>query len=255
LEKKGIYSSQTALDVGSWLMTWVGFIFDLVGGFLLLNKRTYWIGMLFFVPFNLTNSFLFNIGSFPYAMLSTSLLFLPQHYWSRITNLFKTTPRVADKQHLVKGLLATFITIQVLVPLRHFFIEGNVIWTGEAKLYSWHMMSAATSVKVEKFYIKAIPPGGDQQYTYPIELENYLNQDQIRNFAKFPVLAPQFAKFVKKEMEIDGYTQVEVYSEIYCSKNGKPLKPIVDPYVDLSNVNIMYMQHNPWILLYLDEGL
>lgn len=255
LGKKGIDASQTMRDIGSWLMTWVGLFFDLLGGFLLLNRRTFWIGMLFFVPFNLTNSFLFNIGSFPYAMLSTSLLFLPVVYWTKLNALFTPISREQINDKPMKAFLASFIVIQLLIPLRHFMIDGNVIWTGEAKLYSWHMMSAATSVKVEKFYIKAIPPDGEEQLLYPIQLDQYLNVEQIRNFAKFPILAPQFAHFAKEEMEIDGYTQVEVYGEIYCSKNGKPLKPIIDPYVDLTKVSVKYSEHNEWILLYLDEGL
>ena len=85
-------------------------------------------------------------------------------------------------------------------------------------------------------------------------MAKYLNKNQIRNLSKFPNSAPQFARFIEYEMTIDGYTEIEVYSEIFVGRNGKLLKPIVDPNQNLLEVETSYWSHNNWILLYLDEG-
>ena len=36
--------------------------------------------------------------------------------------------------------IAVWIAVQLLLPLRHFAIAGNVHWTGEGSRFSWHMM-------------------------------------------------------------------------------------------------------------------
>ena len=35
--------------------------------------------------------------------------------------------------------LAAWILVQILVPLRHFLIPGNVAWTAEGQRFAWHM--------------------------------------------------------------------------------------------------------------------
>jgi hypothetical protein len=142
----------------------------------------------------------------------------------------------------------------LLTPLRPFFINGNSYWTGEGKLYSWHMMSGASTLSVETFVVVAVPPNEEKEHSYPLRFDKYLNKEQIRTIGKFPIVAPQFAKFVKKEMEIDGFTKVKVFFNVFSSKNGKPLKPLIDPNADLSVIQTKFWAHNDWILLYLDEG-
>lgn len=250
LEKKNIELSQNTLGFLSNIMTWGGLWLDLIGGFLLLWRRTFWLALLLLIPFNLVNSFLFNIGSFPYAMLGTLVLFLPLSCFKKIS--FSAQQFPVQKWKLV--MLSCFVLLQLGIPLRHFLIDGNVIWTGEGKLFGWHMMSSTTSYDTKYFYAHAIPPDGKSAATFPIDLELYLNQDQIRCLSKFPFVAPQFAEFAKRELEIDGFTEIKIYGEVFASKNGKPLKPIIDPYQDLTAVNTDCLRHNSWILLYLDEG-
>lgn len=256
MTRKGIDLSSYWLQVSSFLMTWGGLLFDLVAGFLLLNRRTFWWILPFFLFFNLSNSYLFSIGSFPYAMLGTLTLFLPKSVYSRlkVENRVEEKPLGATSRKWILICLGIFISVQLILPFRHFLIKGNVFWTGEGKLYAWHMMPGVVSLHTETFYVVAKAPNAIHKEMFDVELAKYLNMNQIRNLSKFPISAPQFARFIEYEMTIDGFTEIEVYSEIFVGRNGNRLKPIVDPKQDLLKVDVSYWSHNNWILLYLDEG-
>lgn len=58
-----------------YLMSWGGAVFDLSVPFLLWNKRTRLLAYLFVCIFHLMTAFLFNIGMFPYIMMSCTILF------------------------------------------------------------------------------------------------------------------------------------------------------------------------------------
>lgn len=256
VNRKGIEMSSSWHDISSFLMTWGGLFFDLTAGFLLLYRRTFWWILPVFILFNLSNSYVFSIGSFPFAMLGTLALFLPKSIYQRLKFENQTEEKLITplNRKLTLMCLGVFISIQLLLPFRHFLIKGNVFWTCEGKLCAWHMMSGAVSLHADNFYVVAKAPNSENKELINVELAKYLNKNQIRNLSKFPNSAPQFARFIEYEMTIDGYTEIEVYSEIFVGRNGKLLKPIVDPNQNLLEVETSYWSHNNWILLYLDEG-
>jgi hypothetical protein len=256
MNKKEITISSYWLDVSSFLMTWGGLFFDLTAGFLLLNRKTFWVILPFFILFNVSNYYMFSIGSFPFAMLGTLALFLPGSIYKRlkVASEIESKPLTVRKRKVTLICLGVFISIQLLLPFRHFLINGNVFWTGEGKLYAWHMMSGSVSLHAEKFYAVAKAPNSENKELFEVELRKYLNKHQIRNLSKFPNSAVQFAKFIEYELTLDGFTEIEVYSYVFVGRNGKPLKRIVDPNQDLLEVETRYWSHNNWILLYLDEG-
>lgn len=259
MSKKEIYLSHSTLQMYAWFTLWFGIGIDLFTGFLLLHRKTIIFALLLLVPFNILNAYLFNIGSFPYAMLSALLLFFPKKWFDYIFKqiTFKFEP-VESKVPIASNwkifFIALFVFMQTSLPLRHFFIEGNAFWTGEGKLYAWHMMSGVTHAENNGFIVTAMSPYTNEMEQHTIDLKKYLSNPQIRALSKFPFLAYQFAQLVKYEMESEGYSELKVYSSLYLGKNGKKTKPVISPFTNLLEVDISYTSHNDWILLYLEEG-
>src|SRR4030095_14499402 len=64
-------------EFGAMFFTYGGLLFDLLTPFFLISGTMLWLIVPLFVFFNLMNSWLFTIGSFPPLMLAALLLFVP----------------------------------------------------------------------------------------------------------------------------------------------------------------------------------
>ncbi|MDX1547324.1 MAG: HTTM domain-containing protein, partial [Rhodothermales bacterium] len=132
-----------------YLFSYGGLLLDLLVVPLLLWKRTRLAGYLMALTFHLMNAHLFQIGIFPWFMIGATLLFFePERFrpilrWQQ--RLGAPAPpgpprRVPERiRRLVPGLLAAWMAVQILVPLRHWLYPGNVSWTEEGHNFSWHM--------------------------------------------------------------------------------------------------------------------
>lgn len=63
--------------------------------------------------------------------------------WRAATPLRAEQPLTQQRHVLARPmatLLAGWVVVQVLVPLRHFVIPGNVHWTNEGGRFAWHML-------------------------------------------------------------------------------------------------------------------
>jgi len=250
----------------SMLITWGGLFFDLLIGGLLLWRRTLWIAFVFVVGFNMTNALFLRIGTFPYTMLLSFVLFIPPvelaafinkrigNRFEKISNEILPNPNKSTLfQTFILAGLAVFICFQLLFPLRSLLMDGSVFWTKEGKLYSWHMMSGSSDV-----YAKMSVVEMDNSKTLELEYsellpENFLSSRQVKTLGVWPILIPQFARFLKKEAEAAGFKNVEIRGEILLARNKRPFVPIVDPNIDLAGVKTTYWGHNEWILRYSDE--
>jgi hypothetical protein len=145
-----------------WAVCWGGFLFDFLISWLLTNRRRrirYLVGFPAAVCFNITNKILFGIGVFPYAMISSLVLFLPPAapavWFERCHHDFgfaasTTGPRVGNyvrggggglrRRRAVAAAVCGFCLLHLAVPLRHLLLyAGNPSWTEEGHLHSWHM--------------------------------------------------------------------------------------------------------------------
>ena len=81
--------------------------------------------------------------------------------------------------------------------------------------------------------------------TESVDLEKYLTTKQRRNLLK-PDGVWQFTQKLKKE-----YTEkeipIEIYARVKVSLNGRKPAFLVDPKLDLTNINFDYFGHNEWI--------
>lgn len=79
--------------IGAYFFSYMGLLFDLTVGLFLLSSRTRRLILLAIVPFHCINHLLWDIGSFPFVMLSGTVLFFPPDSVEKGVNHLKQLPR------------------------------------------------------------------------------------------------------------------------------------------------------------------
>ncbi|MFC4722648.1 HTTM domain-containing protein [Geojedonia litorea] len=214
---------------------------------LLLWKPTRKWAFIISIVFHLFNSFVFQIGIFPYMSLALCLFFFEPKTIQQVF-LKKKTYYEGDEVILPNHkkpfvvILTLYFIIQIALPLRHWFIKDDVLWTEEGHRLSWRMMLRSRSgITNFKVIDKA------SKVEIPIKLEDYLTAKQIRNVKTKPDMMWQFAQYLKRSYAKNGL-DIEVYVNSYLKVNDNPIKPFINPDVDLANVKWEPFKHSSWIL-------
>jgi vitamin K-dependent gamma-carboxylase len=134
--------------------------------------------------------------------------------------------------------LALWVSIQILLPMRHFVIEGNPSWTEEGHRFAWHMKLRSESCN-EQFYFE------DSTTGEKVEVNGmpYLESWQRSKVSARPQLVIQYASFLNEINQGES-----VFADIECSLNGAPRRRLIDPDVDLTQVQFKDWKKNDWIL-------
>lgn len=230
-----------------------GIAFDMLIVPMLLWKRTRTLAFVASLIFHLFNAITLQIGIFPFFALSFGVFFYPPE---KMRSIFfrkkpvldlENEPVYQSKSVLLYFFLPYFI-LQIILPVRHWFIKGDVLWTEEGHRLSWRMMlrsrSGYTNLTV---YDKKT--GKSLRYQTLVKLTD----KQYKTVSDKPDAIWQFAQIIKKkyaEKDID----VSIFAETFVSINQKPMKQLIDPKTDLANVKWNYFFHNDWVLLYDNEG-
>ncbi|MCF4100361.1 HTTM domain-containing protein [Gillisia sp. M10.2A] len=229
-------------------IAWFGFFFDLLIIPMLLWKRTRLGAFLAAIFFHLFNSFIFHIGIFPYLSLAFILFFFPSKninkWFLRSKKEFydKKEVVVPSAHKLISGMLILWLIIQVMLPVRHWFYQDDVLWTEEGHRLSWRMMLRAKSGRT---HFKVVEKGTSD--TIYIDKNKYLSRKQRGAVSSKPDLIWQFSQRLKKEYAAQG-KEVEVYVDSKVSVNGRPYERFIDPKVDLGNEKWHHFKHHSWIL-------
>jgi len=222
-------------------------VLHLVGAPLLLWRRTRLAVFLLYAAFHTANHFSFNIGIFPWLTLFGTLVFFepdwPRRVWQWLTSrpaavqqdaATAAAPAVvpAPTRRLVSGMLAAWLALQVLVPLRHLLYPGNVSWTEEGHRFAWQMMLREKSGAVA--FTVTDPASGRSWHP---DLLDYLTLRQIRKMATRPDMLLQFSHYLAADLEREhNLPRVEVRVLTAVSLNGRPPVAMLDPDRDLAAV-------------------
>ncbi len=229
-----------------YTIAYVGILFDALIVPLLLWKRTRNIAFFASIFFHLFNSFVFQIGIFPYLSLAFILFFFPT---KTIHKIFLRQKPYYDQEEVIvpeyrKPFVAVFIIyfiVQIGLPLRHWFFKDDVLWTEEGHRLSWRMMLRAKSGRTT---FKVIDTRTNLEI--PIQIEDYLTTKQQRTVSTKPDVIWQFAQRLKK-MYADKGVDVKVYVNASVRVNGGDLNQLIDPEVDLANVKWHPFKHSEWL--------
>lgn len=230
-----------------YILAYGGILFDGLVIPLLLFKPTRKYIFFISIFFHLFNSFVFQIGIFPYLSLAFSLFFFTPETIQKLFLKKKLFYNEADviipnyKKPLVV-LFSMYFIIQIGLPLRHHFIEDNVLWTEEGHRLSWRMMLRCKSGRI-KFHAKNKTTGKNIY----INLNDYLTKKQKRLVSTKPDVIWQFTQRLKKKFKAEG-KDVAIFVDCKIKVNGKPYKKLINPKVDMASVDWYFFKHNDWIL-------
>ena len=239
-----------------YIMSWGGAFFDLLIVPLMLWRKTRKYAFMVAVCFHLTNVSIFGIGTFPWYSIAMTALFFDPSVFRKLPVLRKKLPpyqpinfAVALRpayRHTVAAFLGLYVLIQLAIPVRQYFYEGNTSWTEAGHNFSWHMMLRSKSGTVE--YKVVIPSEDKIEFVNP---RDYVTNHQYGRMIGKPNMILELAHHIADKYREQGYQDVEVYADCRLSFNGRPYLPFIDKTVNLA-AEKRSLRHYSWVL-HLEE--
>lgn len=230
-----------------------GILFDLLVVPMLLWRRTRWVAVVLSVGFHLFNSIVFQVGTFPYLMIGTLVLFFPPEQVRQW--FFKSKPAldtktldisstpITLKDKIVLSVLSLYFIIQLILPIRHYAYPGDVMWNEEGHRYAWRMMLRSKSGNIS---FKVI--NNETKEVFKVRPTEYVTPKQAWSIAIHPDMAWQFVQVLKKDYAKKGMTDISIYANSKVRINNRPYKTFIDPEYDLAKTEWHYFTHIEWIL-------
>jgi len=228
-------------------IAYAGIAFDLLVVPLMLFKRTRTVAFIASLIFHIFNSVTLKIGIFPFFALSFAVFFFPPDKIRKV--FFRKKPQTEQRSYTPEAkvifyyFFVPYLIIQVLLPLRHYFIAGDVLWTEEGHRLSWRMMLRSRAGDTE---FKVVDKATGKEVFYSTYTE--LTPKQRTGMNTRPDMIWQTAQRIKQHFA-QQHTDVAVYAHTRVSINGGPYRDLIDPKVDLAAAEWDYFFHCPWILL------
>lgn len=224
-----------------------GILFDLLIVPLLLIRKTRSMAFFAAIFFHLFNAIFLHIGIFPFFALSFTVFFYPPDFMRKI--FFKRKPILEEteinyetKLTLLWFFIPYFI-IQLALPIRHWFIPHDVLWTEEGHRLSWRMMLRSRQAIT---HFRIIDKETDDLILY--DYRKNLSDKQQNFVAANPDGIWQMAQIIKKEFA-DKNQDVSIFVDSQVSINGGMYQQFIDPNVDFATAKWNYFGHDEWILI------
>lgn len=228
-------------------IAYAGILFDLLIVPLLLFKKTRTIALAASLSFHLFNAIFLQIGIFPFFALSFSLFFYPPEKIRKL--FFKNKLSIEEpiaynysRKRIFLYFLIPFLFIQLLLPLRHHLIEGDVLWTEEGHRLSWRMMLRKRDGFIN-FKIKNNDTGEITSYDY----HKNLSPKQANTLATKPDFIWQYCQRIKQEYS---GKNISIFIDCKNNINNGEFKTLIDPKQDFAKAKWNYFWHNEWVLLH-----
>ena len=238
-------------DFGIALGAYGAILLHLVGAPLLLFRKTRLWVLGSYALFHLMNHFVFNIGIFPWFTLFASTLFLDPDWPKKCLNRFTGQPIASQpnkafdhsfttRHWIVLLVMGGWLLLQITVPLRHWTLPGNVAWNEDGHRFSWRM-----KLRTKRGSAIYTVIADDQRWQ--INPREYLTKKQHRKMVCIPDMLLQFAHFLEDEWQRKGQAPTSVTVKANCALNGRQRQPMVDPELNLLEINSNQLA-SEWIL-------
>ena len=224
-----------------YFVSYSGLLLDLLMVPMLLWRRTRGLAIALAAAFHLSNAWLFNIGVFPFLSIAMTLLFVDSRWHRKVLRLGPAPDRSVTNVRASRWIAAPliiYVTLQILIPFRHWLYPGPVHWTEEGHRFAWHMM--LRSKRGDAYFIVKDPAGK----LWRIDPGEILSGRQDQKMAAHPDMLLQFAHYLRDRAKP---AEVSVYAVSYVSLNGRKRALLVDPEIDLTKVQ-RDLRHAEWIL-------
>ena len=241
--------------------TYIGLLFDLLIGPLLLLKRTRLFAIIVAILFHLINFFTFilangEIGFFPFVMITTLILFIDSNKLESYK--LKPNARLLYRQPYVKKmsiLLLFFLIIQIILPFRHVFFKGYVDYNGIGQRFSWRLKNMYKEPKTPgliEFTVLTLNNDTVSSFNlYNIENANIILTDRQRtNLIYYPNIIPVFAKKIENHFQglINNYDfDFIIKGRCEIEFMGRKSEFLFDPNIDLTKASNSTYKTNTWL--------
>lgn len=142
-----------------------------------------------------------------------------------------------NNRGLVTLGLMMWLLVQCIIPLRHFFIPGNVSWTEEGHRFSWHM-----KLRSKQGHVDVVMIDQRSQKSTIVPITNYLKRWQYSKMCDHPYMIRQFTKFLSIK-----FPEQKIIAIAECSLNGRESQLFFSSDLDISNTEYSVWRHNEWI--------
>lgn len=245
------YADFLELESVQYFQVYAGIFFDLLVVPMLLFKRTRTIALIATLTFHIANSITLQIGIFPYFAIAFAVFFYPR---KRIQELFyKSKTFYKEKLHAIilspkltfgSLFIIVYFIVQITLPIRHWFIEDNVLWTEEGHRLSWRMMLRTKGT--HSFDIEYLDPKTNKRKV--INKYQYATSRQIRVAASKPDVIWQLIQRIKTDFKEKGIEYNAIYAKSKVSVNGGKYYPLIDNNYDLKDIDWNTFSHQPWLM-------
>ena len=252
-------------DWGIAVASYGSILLHLVGAPLLLYRPARLYVLAAYAAFHISNAFVFNIGIFPWFTLFGSLILFdpdwPKQLWNGMRWRFQAirdrypqpplriigssfSAPTTKVHHVIVIMIAGWLLLQVLIPVRHLVMPGDVAWNEAGHRYSWRMKLRSKQGKA-RFAVSAQNDNGNLRWI--INPVDHLNQRQARKMPCIPDMVWQFAQYLEQHYTELGHKNVKVQADIVCSLNGRKYSRFINPQVDLTKIS-RYEPTSSWIV-------
>ena len=241
----GITKPQFLLDIFNqkWFLltyAYAGILFDLLIMPALFWKKTRKWAIIASFGFHLFNAYSLKIGIFPFLALSFIVLLYDAIPLKFLNSKEEIVPinNFLSKFFLV--FFVPFFVVQLILPLRHHFIKGDVLFTEEGHRLAWRMMLRERKGTLN---IKVV----DKQ-TGLFHYHNYaseLTPKQAILLSNSPDIIWQYCQKIKNESK----KPISIFVECSVSINRRPYYKLIDEKTDMATAKFDYFGHNDWIVL------
>ena len=144
-------------------------------------------------------------------------------------------------QTILVCAICTWLAVQIVVPMRNWWMPGNVAWNEVGHRFSWRM-KLRSKRGVAKFVIT--DSSGKSWIEHP---KDHLTHSQHWKMRCIPDMIWQFAQFIAEYHRARGSDVQSVTADVMCSLNGREPARLINPDVDLLTIN---RDHSPveWLL-------
>lgn len=241
----GITQRQFLLDIFNqkWFYlfyAYAGILFDFLIIPALFWKRTRVVAIIASFVFHLSNSFALKIGIFPFLSLSFIVLIIDSNAFNFILKKQLEPKKYSFNPKWYLWFFVPFFIIQLLLPIRHYFIKGDVLFTEEGHRLAWRMMLRERRGELK---IKIVDSKTELFKYYDYESE--LTSTQVKTLKHSPDLIWQYCQRIKKKYN----EPIAIFVESKVSVNRRTLATLIDENADMTQVPFHYFQHNDWIVL------
>jgi hypothetical protein len=248
--------------IGPWLeqawvayaFSWFACLYDLSIGFLLFNRRTVNVAYVFVVVFHLATALFFNIGMFPFIMMTITIIFFRESFHEKVLNALKRILNYKMRRTSVSStlvfkpalaVLVFFFCLQLVLPFRYLFYKGDLFWTELGYRFSWRVMLMEKAGSAF-FQVKDKRTGRSSE----VDNKDYLTYMQEKMMSTQPDMMVDYAKFLRSEYTAKGYQDPEVNVLSYVTVNGSGSREFIDPSVDLAAEENSLFDEKVWVKSY-----